>query len=736
MNKLGFLSLLFSLISIAGSFAQTETLKYKDVFNAVLNDSEEKAYEMLQKHQKQDPYHVNTYYQLGRIAQKWIMEYDPLTDYDNFNFFAYHANLYYSLCKNFLDEKESRKNTDWYQDVKPAEGNKKVEHQQIADDLDQKIATVKTTVDKVNIIREYYFSTVRNYSKSLDGFTAIVEKNAKLKDIYLTADEKLKIDIKEVGLHFDSTLFYFNKYKQALADFPIKNYNQELSLKNIETYRLEGLIKSNFLKNQIALWDYKTWATQVLAVIDNDINSLRFEIDAENKKIESLTYIISLTSGFTNAYGYYPLNEKLAYRIGRFDFQPLILDLFDYKVSKLNFLIDTRKQANNPQVFNLNERNKLLFYKELVARKQQTDGLIQNLEQKATEFNMQKYQAFITSNYKNAAGLKTFISSEPKKLQNTLDQSMEQLKRWLVANDSIKKNNPQTIALKHGKISLNQPDDALTGDSMDVYYTSTIKETVNGNRYVAGYFHPKGKNTRAFVALCDSLYQLSWIKEFDFSDKKAKLQNYACQLSVYDSGCVVAIYSRDTTQAPWLVKNSLLKISSKGKELAKYEVNEPRVPRKVYYDDINTNLLALYKGKELTEHSNQLDTMVIQQLDSLGAALWQTRLVFDRMPVSMLRSNEKFLIAGTFSRLNSDLQQVQLPQGRQASFLAFLSPLGVLEQIEIYNQDYSYQLMDALKIDSETINLVGLKNSGEASNGQSKLYFQLVDTRGKTIYNY
>ncbi len=735
MNKRFFLILLFGLMFISAILAQTETLKYKDVFNSVVNDTEEKSYELLQKHQKQDPYHVNTYYQLGRIAQKWIMDYDPLTEFDNFSFFAYHANLYYSLCKNYLDEKETRKNTGWYQDVKPAEGNKKVEHQQIVDDLDQKIAAVKITVEKVNKIREYYFSAVRNYSRSLNGFTTIVEKNAKLKDIYLTADEKLKSDIRDVGLYFDSTLYYFEKYKEALADFPIKNYNQQLTIKSIETYRLEGLIKSNFLKNQITLWDYKSWSDKVLTVIDNDINTLRYEIDTENKKIESLTQVLDLTAGFTNVYSYYQLDEKLAYRIGRFDFQPLILDLFNYKVSKLNFLIDSRKQANNPLGFNLSKRNKLIFYKELVERKQQTNQLLKNLEQKASGFNMQKYSAFITSNYKNPQGLKTFISAEPEKLETLLHQSMEHLKLWMVASDSMEKHNPQTITLKKGHISLNQPDDALTGDSVDVYYTASTKVTVKGNRYVAGYFQPKGRNTRAFVALCDSLYQLSWINEFDLSDKKTKLQNYACELSVYDSGCVVAIHSRDTAQSPWLVKNTLLKLDADGKELARYETNEQHVPRKLYYDDINTTLLVMYKGTLLSEKSLQPDTMVVQQLDSLGAELWRSALVFDGIPVAMLRSNEKLLIAGTFSNLFSDLKQVNLPLGRRASFVAFFNPRGALEQLELYTEDYSYHLMDAIKLDSETIGLVGLSEL-ELATGKPKVYFHLLDPTGKTIYRY
>jgi hypothetical protein len=127
--------------------------------------------------------------------------------------------------------------------------------------------------------------------------------------------------------------------------------------------------------------------------------------------------------------------------------------------------------------------------------------------------------------------------------------------------------------------------------------------------------------------------------------------------------------------------------------------------------------------------------MVVQQLDSLGTELWQTALVFDGMPVAMLRSNEKLLITGNFSNLFSDLKQVNLPFGRQASFMAFLNPRGELEQLEIYNEDYSYHLMDAVKIDSETIGLVGLSDP-EPANGNSKVYFHLLNPGGKTKYKY
>ncbi len=143
----------------------------------------------------------------------------------------------------------------------------------------------------------------------------------------------------------------------------------------------------------------------------------------------------------------------------------------------------------------------------------------------------------------------------------------------------------------------------------------------------------------------------------------------------------------------------------------------------------------MYKGALLSHKSLLPDTMVVQQLDSLGVELWHTTMVFDGMPVATLRSNEKFLIAGTFSNLFSDLKQVNLPLGRQASFMAFLNPMGTLEQLEIYNEDYSYHLTDAVKIDSETISLIGHSASEQATE-KSKVYFHLLDPTGKTIYKY
>ena len=126
MNK--YYSIYFIIVLLASNFSSLaqsqsqELLKYKDVFEVLTTQGDEKAYPGLKLHQQQDPYHVNTYYQLGVICQKWAKKYDPLTEYDNVKYFVYHAKLYLDMAVKYLDDKEARKNREFYHLVeKPAE---------------------------------------------------------------------------------------------------------------------------------------------------------------------------------------------------------------------------------------------------------------------------------------------------------------------------------------------------------------------------------------------------------------------------------------------------------------------------------------------------------------------------------------------------------------------------------------------------------------------------------------
>ena len=92
---------LFLILTI-NCFAQND-LKYKDVYEFLKTKSEQEAYSQFRAFQKQDPYHANTYYQLGVLSQKWAKKYDPLTEYSDLKHFSNEEFLDNDNKNNIID---------------------------------------------------------------------------------------------------------------------------------------------------------------------------------------------------------------------------------------------------------------------------------------------------------------------------------------------------------------------------------------------------------------------------------------------------------------------------------------------------------------------------------------------------------------------------------------------------------------------------------------------------------
>ncbi|RLD71991.1 MAG: hypothetical protein DRJ10_19010 [Bacteroidetes bacterium] len=744
MNRIIIISILFLGVFKPAINAQTSEIKYKDVFKVVSLGNEAKSYEILLQYQKQDPFHANTYYHLGKITKKWAKNYDPLTDYENLAYFTYHAKLYCNLALKYLNEKNAKKDRYYYPDLKPLEGVKRVTHQQIYQELIESKQEVEDFEKTINNIRVNYYGAVRNYNKSLTGFKAIADKNSKLKDIYLTADEKLISEIKNIAISYDSTLYFFDIYKKAIADYPIMKYNQTYTLIPIETYRLEGLTKSNFLNNKISLWNYRQWSDTVLAVINNDIKELRIDIELEGKKIDSLTNILNLDL-YTGNYDYYNLDEKLAYRIGRFDFQPLILDLFNYKASKLNLVIDSKKPINNPA--NINDstmvfRNKLAFYKTLIEKKQQSDANLITLKNNITPFNILKYEDYLSTNINGKRGLSDCVDHEPENIKKILDASMQNLKKIIATEELSDILNRKKIAQKDGDIPLSILFSELSGEGYDSYYTSSKILDNNGDKYITGYYVQSDKNTQAFVAKCDSLLNLAWIQKIDYSpNKKNLINNFGTFINLTEKGCITTIHTRDTTGGKLLIQNWLVRLDADGKTVSKDSIGPNLVPRIMVFDDINQKVISVYKGAELNKFTSNMDTLIVEYADSSGQSIWQTPLVINGDIVNVLRSNDKVILAANYTELfyNGELKKPQ--NSKAGAMLAIFNNEGSIINIKTYSESYPFYMTHAVKLDSETINLVGVKTDSKdlfdvINNSKIQVYYNLIDTKGEINYKY
>ena len=198
------------LICLSLTNLRGQALRYKDVFASLKTSKDFEVYQLLMAFHEQEPRHANTYYQLGIINQRWMRQYDPILKSGLVKSNIDNAKLYLSLCLRFLDDKEARKNEEYYQNVKPAEGKKGIELADIVKDILDRIHDVEQFDNHIKNIDYNYIGCVKSYNLCIRTFNEINQKNSRLKDLYFIKDTSLTRELGTLKNQFDSTIFYLN----------------------------------------------------------------------------------------------------------------------------------------------------------------------------------------------------------------------------------------------------------------------------------------------------------------------------------------------------------------------------------------------------------------------------------------------------------------------------------------------------------------------------------------------
>ncbi len=743
-NKLLILFCLIFVFNIS-SFSQNE-LRYKDVFKSISQESDNQSFSLLLHYQRQNPYFANAYYQLGNISYRQSKQYDPLTEFSDVRYFIYNTKLYLGLAKKYTDKKEARINRKYYNNIKLPKGQKKITAENIINNIDSMIEDNAIYKKNVYPINKYFNKSIDKYNYCITNFKDINNKQNNIKDIYLTADEEFINKILNIKTSFDSTIYYLNKYQKAINKYPIKNYHQKYSIQPIITYRLDGLTYSNFFNNNFKLWDYNTWVEQVVKIITGNIVEIRNDIDSKDKELTNLLNVVSKNKKFGVSFNKPKVENKLIYKIGKYDYKSVIVSLLKYKEAKINFLI------NNQNIFNdihdtacvtLLKRAK--FYRELLESKQNAEKYNSMLDNGITTANVEKYKNFIDDKYKGIKGFRNYAKKELKINDKILQNSFDNYKFYILKEEKKHKSNFNFISYHKYQI----PDFITTFDKeqpAEQYYTTNIIKTNNGE-YFTGYYKKSDNSTFAFIAKTNLMNKIVWLKKYYYkSNDYSKLNSYGTVLRNSDDGIFGVICSVCVQDTNNYVENHLIKITNSGKEQMNKKLSTNYVPRYMLYDDIDNKMILAYKGYSLKKISNNYENLVIEYCDSSCYSLWKQTFKLKGNIIDIIKTNENYTVFGNFSKLENKNKNeiIEVPQNSNKIsvnvFSCFINQTGEIKKINIYNSKSSYFGLRAVKLNSNEINVVGINSflediNDQKNNNNCSLYYLLTNEQGDKIYS-
>ena len=401
-----FLAISFLLMNT--SFGQK--VKYKDLFVWLSSKQYGQAEPFLKKYLKDNDDNPNAFLFMGYIYEEKALMNDVLVETEKLSTNSDSAVLFFDKALKTIDEKELKKNDEYYQaysrrDLRTGKFGLKLSDIQF--DLEKRSKSIRERQQKVKSVKEKFMNLQRFYENCPSLYKTIVGQYQSQKEFHLRADENSLTGLNRLIHKYDSCLISFNDYKIALQALGKTGYNQVLEPIDIDDFKKDGYSSVDFFQDELKVWDYKRWAGLNMEIIENQVLPIHkslIKLDAELNGLKDRIKTDSVSVAKDLPAVYAKIKET---GLSKFDDKPMPFDVFNLKIKELEYgseLAQTRKLRDSSNLV-----LKLQLYKRQITMLSRMDSVVSLLKQRDFEYEGLNYKIFIENSYGSISNLKNLI---------------------------------------------------------------------------------------------------------------------------------------------------------------------------------------------------------------------------------------------------------------------------------------------------------------------------------------
>lgn len=719
------------LLFIGNTFCFSQELKYEVIYKEMSTLTPINAFSLLYKFQQQDPYFANTYIQLGNVSEQIFKNIDPLREFEYLDYWTNNAVLYYGLFPIYLQPNDVRRYREFYANLPIAPPGKKIENEDAIAFLNQRLTYCKNYKDSTGLIFETLKKSKDHYNNCVRIFNEINNRFDNYNEALLQTDQSYLKLLSSLKSEYADCISTFNTYKALINSFPIDKHNQSYRIKPIETFRLDGLTNSDFLKDTFDLWDYEKWVNSYLDLFNKEIFTLRQEINdiqknfTENKRKITLSQTLEPEAKFSS------FDDFFLYRLGKYDNNSLVRDLFRYLDARQNYLILSKSLLNGPTDSSTAIMNRRVrYYYRLAMQVSQSKEKLTTFGSSISMEKIVRFNDFFNQHYRNEAGLKNFHKQETEFINKSFNADLVNLSDYFESEFQYRKN----LGLATGKgisIALHPQAEGSPELLKATYVTQNVSFSQGLPQYVSGFIKRPGGLTMAFVAKIDKDKKVEWLREIGAKGRDMlPTGDKAPLIFGYENGCVAVV----TGFIDGKNRNTMVRLDSKGKELFNNKTSIDLAPAYLSFDEIN-QISMLGFGRNYTENPSLFNSFIICQADSSGTINWQSPIELQGQLIDILKTENKFLAFMNFESFT--LKGERIVAGNQAnswSHVVFeLSFNGNIVKHKVLSANKTLFINRVFPISNTEINLIGIDTSpGERS---TQVNYTIVNTNGEPIFS-
>lgn len=691
------LLLLLCCASLAPAYGQK--IKYsRDIYPLIQEGNYLQAYRMLHIYLQKDPDAINAYYQLARISELRANRFDPLLQGHIVMRYADSCIHYFSEFDKRLTEKELRKNAEYYEDFfdeeDKASGKPKIDISEVKPVIQEKIAYYRRLKENLATILHYFGKAIEHYEASLNIYNHFTEQYYTYKELLMLADRQTLEELNRLAVHYDSTVYYLDNYRQAIQKYPLKGYNQQYSVHPIVDFRIEGVEPFvDFLQPEIALWDYAQWARQTIEVIQKEITPLKQALAG------TLAQAIQAAENKQS----YEVDYPLLLRLNRYDYNSLIAGLIEYYTQKAAYMqaeqllgieadLDAREHA---QRF-----SELLFYG---GKAKEALMLTQSV---ADTKNFKKYEQALASRYTSLDALRQALAQEDAWISQNVQRLEADIKDQI---NRILENMPVT-SYENTPLPTAPNWRPLNEVQEGEWVVAESQKDGAGNYYVCGFRREANDRLTGFVAkISDG--KVAWMHQTKAEDESSSTAYTS--LTLTEDGCLATYVACQT--GPYNVQQATVeRFTNAGKRIEKLPLPFADCPRFIRYNDAFGYWTLLSKGKTLFDPANANEKVLIMEAKaSNGQVNWQQEFRLLGNVVDLVPVERGYVVVGNFSEISfpdgeKETSRVNnLAHHTNVFAVKYSSKLGNITRRSYYPSKQPMAVYKVYKASDKAIHLLG-----------------------------
>jgi hypothetical protein len=706
---------LFAMLLAVATFGQRT--KYKDLFPTLASMSDAEQLFSLRDFLGYELDHPNANLRVALLHEKFYTQADPLTQYESVMAHAAEASKRYIKSKQLVTEQQVRSDNEYYAPIfglLDAKGKLNAPFLVVQTKIQNGYDSANLIQQKLPAIYRTFTKSVSQYDKAVKLFSIINTTYKSEEDILMFYNDEFNGQLDELSMYYDSALAYFQQYQALTVEYPLKKYRQGQMVKEIKTYRLDGLItKMTFLESNVIFWDYKRWADQIKQTYRKEILPMKLQLFNNQRSLDA---VLAKASGDPTTRPV-KIDKELIYKLNNYDKNSLALSLLRYKAFKQEWLLKTNAISTDTLV-----NQQLELYSTLIQQNRMADSLRVLVQGSISPESVVKHKDFLDVFYKGDKGIQKFVGAEQEEIDKSLKQYQGVLRDnlWKVQEDMQVVEN-KFLKFGASNVPLFAVDTISTSLANNLFVTTKRLVGADGSLYLLGVSKPDKKvnNLVPYVARVNPDGKAGWIQNYPISIDSAMIDaNSIIKAAVLtQEGCAFLIASTHLSRSDRA--NTLVYVTEKKEEKFRKVLKENSTVRELLYVEESNAFVLSFKGNSEEQNFSDLEKVVVMGVNALGDLIWRRDIELAGTLQNLLHVRDGFVLAGNFTLIkdtNGKDYRTRLATGQSNPYLIKLSERGDLVRVLPLLSEKSVYLNTVVKVNDGSINLLAF----EATFDQAK----------------